>query len=211
MATLPQEKTDRLERATETITGHIDGFLMSRAALDIYDFIYSEVCDWYLELVKPRLYDEGTDRSALSATLLHVLERTVALLHPIMPFVTEELWLRRYGAPGGPLIAARWPELGEELLDPAAEDEIDWLIRAITGLRAARSELDVPPAAKLPLRVRDAAPATTQRLATHREALLRLARLSEITTGQEPVPPGALQVVVDEATFAVPLAGVVGR
>ncbi len=188
----------------------LEGYRFNDAANALYHFTWNEFCDWYLELAKPLL--GGTDEAAKAetrATAAWALAQLLHLLHPLTPFVTEELWQRRYAAPGGPLIGARWPEPGAALVDPAAEAEIDWLIRAISALRAARSELDVPPAAKLPLRVRDAAPGTAQRLASHREALMRLARLSEITSGQAPVPPGSLQVVVDEATFAVPLAGVV--
>jgi valyl-tRNA synthetase len=200
----------KLAKVTDRTREALEAYRFNDAANALYHFTWNEFCDWYLELAKPLLAGaEEAARAETRATAAWTLARLLHLLHPLTPFVTEELWLRRYGAPGGPLIAARWPELGEALLDPAAEDEIDWLIRAITALRAARSELEVPPAAKLPLRIRAAAPVTAERLATHREALLRLARLSEITTGQEPVPPGSLQVVVDEATFAVPLAGVV--
>ena len=131
------------------------------------------------------------------------------LLHPLTPFVTEELWERRYGAPGGRLIAARWPELPGALVDPEAEAELDWLIRLVTGLRAARSELGVPAAARLSLQVRDAGPTTLARLERHGEAIRRLARCAKIEIATGAAPSGAIQVVVDEATYALPLAGVI--
>jgi valyl-tRNA synthetase len=138
-----------------------------------------------------------------------VLAQLLHLLHPLTPFVTEELWERRYGAPGGRLIAARWPELPAALADPEAEAELDWLIRLVTGLRAARSELGVPAGARLSLQVRDAGPATLARLERHGEAVRRLARYADIAIATGPAPTGAIQVVVDEATYALPLAGMI--
>jgi valyl-tRNA synthetase len=188
----------------------LESYRFNDAANALYHFTWNEFCDWYLELAKPLLAGADEEsRAETRATAAWTLAQVLHLLHPLTPFVTEELWSRRYGAPGGPLIAASWPELDPTLVDDAAEAEIDWLIRAIGALRTARSELDVPPAAKLKLVVRDADATTRARLAEHREALLRLARLAGIEISQEPVPRGSLQVVVDEAVFAVPLAGVI--
>jgi valyl-tRNA synthetase len=200
----------KLAQAAARTREALEGYRFNDAANALYHFTWNEFCDWYLELAKPLLAgDDAAAQAETRATAGWALARLLHLLHPLTPFVTEELWQRRYGAPGGPLIAARWPELPEALLDEAAEAEIDWLIRAISAVRAARSELDVPPAAKLALDVRDAGEATRRRLAEHRQALLRLARLAAIGTGDAPVPAGALQVVVDEATFVLPLGGVV--
>jgi valyl-tRNA synthetase len=200
----------KLAQAENRTRAALESYRFNDAANALYHFTWNEFCDWYLELAKPLLGGDDEDAKAETrATAAWTLAQLLHLLHPLTPFVTEELWLRRYGAPGGPLIAASWPELDPALVDGEAEAELDWLIRAISALRAARSELDVPPAAKLKLVVRDASPVTGARLAEHREALLRLARLAEIEVSQEPVPRGSLQVVVDEATFAVPLAGVI--
>jgi valyl-tRNA synthetase len=138
-----------------------------------------------------------------------VLSRLLHLLHPLAPFVTEALWHRLFGATGGMLITARWPELPAELVDFEAEAELDWVIRGIGAIRAARTELGVPAAARLELRVRDAAPLTRERLARHTEAFQRLARLDGIDPEATEVPKGSLQVVLDEATFALPVAGIV--
>ncbi len=200
----------KLVQADSRTRAALESYRFNDAANALYHFTWNEFCDWYLEFAKPLLAgaDEGA-KAETRATAAWTLAQVLHLLHPLTPFVTEELWSRRYGAPGGPLIAASWPELDPALVDGAAEAEIDWLIRAIGALRTARSELDVPPAAKLKLVVRDADATTRARLAEHREALLRLARLAGIEISQEPVPRGSLQVVVDEAVFAVPLAGVI--
>jgi valyl-tRNA synthetase len=198
-----------VQAAARARTG-IEAYRFNEAASALYQFTWNEFCDWYLELAKPFL--ETNDPASLEETRRTagwVLAQLLHLMHPLTPFVTEELWERRYGAPGGPLIAARWPELPDALLDREAEAEIDWLIRLVTGLRAARSELGVPAAARLALEVREAAPATRARLERHGEAIRRLARCASIDVATGPAPRGAVQVVVDEATYALPLAGVV--
>jgi valyl-tRNA synthetase len=200
----------KLARAAGHARDSIEGYRFNDAASALYHFTWNEFCDWYLELAKPSL--ESNDPARLEetrGTAGWVLAQLLHLMHPLTPFVTEELWERRYGAPGGPLIAARWPELPDRLVDRAAEAEIDWLIRLITGLRAARSELGVPAAARLSLQVRDAAATARARLERHGEAIRRLARCATIEIATGPAPRGATQVVVDEATYALPLAGVV--
>jgi valyl-tRNA synthetase len=200
----------KLVQAAARARDGIDGYRFNEAASALYHFTWNEFCDWYLELAKPFL--EADDPARLDETRTTagwVLAQLLHLMHPLTPFVTEELWERRYGAPGGLLIAARWPELPDTLLDRAAEAEIDWLIRLVTGLRAARSELGVPAAARLALEVREAAAATHARLERHGEAIRRLARCARIEIARGPAPRGAVQVVVDEATYALPLAGVV--
>jgi valyl-tRNA synthetase len=184
----------RLERTTEAITRDIDGFLMSRAALDLYDFFWNEVCDWYLELVKPRLYDEDADRSALSATLLHVLERTLTLLHPLMPFVTEEVWAHLPGERG--LLAAQpWPAVDQKLLDDDAEAVVDRVKTAVTALRRYRDDVGAPAGARIPARL------AAEGYETTAEHVARLARFEFSANGDEAeataiaVPGGAVQVL----------------
>jgi valyl-tRNA synthetase len=131
------------------------------------------------------------------------------LLHPATPFVTEELWKRRFGAPGGALIRAQWPAFDDALLDEAAEAEIDWLVRAIGGIRTARNEVGVPAAAKISLNVHGASASTKERLLRHEAAMARLARLDGIQPSEAAIARESLQVVVDEATFALLLADVI--
>jgi valyl-tRNA synthetase len=134
-----------------------------------------------------------------------VLDQILVMLHPFMPFITEELWNanpRPY-----PLIVAKWPMPDARALDPEAGPEIDWLIRLVSGIRAARSELNVPPGAKLPLHVREASGPTLGRLERQEAAIRRLARVESIGFGE--AAGGAAQVVVDEATYILPLEGVI--
>jgi valyl-tRNA synthetase len=199
----------KLTRAANEATSGIEGYRFNDAAAALYRFTWDEFCDWYLELAKPLLQGaDGPAKDETRAAAGFVLARLLHLLHPFTPFLTEELWERRYGSPGGLLIASRWPEPDERLTDAAVEDEIDWLIRAVSGIRTARSEVGVP-AARLPLLVRDAGKRTKARLERHREAIARLSRLDGIDAMARELPEGSLQVVVDEATFVLPLAGVV--
>ena len=131
----------RLERATETIGSHLDAYDFSHAALELYRFIWSELCDWYLEIVKPRLYDGD---SAAAGNLLHVLGRTLALTHPIMPFVSEEIW-SYLPERSGQLVVASFPEPEAEALDEDAEREIGEAIELTTALRRWRELADVAP------------------------------------------------------------------
>jgi valyl-tRNA synthetase len=200
----------KLARAASDATAAIEGYRFNDAAAALYRFTWDEFCDWYLELAKPLLQGkDGPAKDETRATAGFVLARLLHLLHPFTPFLTEELWERRYGSPGGFLIASRWPEPDGSLIDPGVEDEIDWLIRAVNGIRAARSEVGVPAAARLRLVVRDAGERTAGRLKRHSEAIARLARLDGIHAAAGALPSGSLQVVMDEAIFALPLGGVV--
>jgi valyl-tRNA synthetase len=135
-----------------------------------------------------------------------VLDQILVMLHPFMPFVTEELW-NAMGERPYPLILAKWPAPDARALDPEAGPEIDWLIRLISAIRATRAELNVPPGARLDLHVHDAGTQSAQRLERNAAALKRLARVDAI--GTEIVQGGAAQLVVDEATFILPLEGVI--
>jgi valyl-tRNA synthetase len=128
----------RLERLTARATELYDGFRFSHAVLDLYGAFWSELCDWYLELVKPRLYED--DNREVSGALLWALERTLKLLHPVMPFVTEEIWSLMPGE-RGLLATAEWPKADESRIDPDAEAEVGRLIEAVTALRRYRDEV----------------------------------------------------------------------
>ncbi|HEX9963612.1 MAG TPA: valine--tRNA ligase [Allosphingosinicella sp.] len=177
------------------------------SANGIYHFVWATFCDWYLELIKP--VSSGDERGRIDdetkAVAGWVLDQILVMLHPFMPFITEELWNaseRPY-----PLIVAKWPMPDARALDPEAGPEIDWLIRLVGGIRAARAELNVPPGAKLPLHVRDSGQATEGRLKRHDSALRRLARVESVSFAE--ATGGAAQVVVDEATYILPLDGVI--
>lgn len=179
------------------------------AANSIYQFVWSRFCDWYLELIKPVLQGEGVaaaDAEETRAVAGWALDQILVMLHPFMPFITEELW-SKMGPREHDLIVAKWPMADARALDPSAAQEIDWLIRLVSEIRAARTELNVPPGARLALHVRDASADTVARLARQEAALARLGRVDQ-AQGDAPAG-GALQLVVDEATFVMPLGDVV--
>ncbi len=179
------------------------------AANSIYQFVWSRFCDWYLELIKPVLQGEGVAAAEAEETRAvagWALDQILVMLHPFMPFITEELW-SKMGPRDHDLIVAKWPMADARALDPSAAQEIDWLIRLVSEIRAARTELNVPPGARLALHVRDASAETVARLARQEAALARLGRVDQ-AQGEAPAG-GALQLVVDEATFVMPLGDVV--
>jgi len=176
------------------------------AANTIYQFTWSRFCDWYLELIKPVLQGGAEGGEETRAVAGWVLDQILVMLHPFMPFITEELW-HALGQRSNDLIVARWPMADARAIDPAARAEIDWLIRLVSEIRAARTELNVPPGARLPLHVRDASAETVERLARQGAVLARLARVDAVA-GDVPAG-GALQIVVDEATFVLPLGDVI--
>jgi len=165
----------------------------------IYHFVWGTFCDWYVELIKG-MFDDETKRVAAWA-----FDQILVMLHPLMPFITEEVWSaneRPYE-----LIVARWPAPDAQV-DPYAKAELDWLVRLVSEVRSARTELNVPPSAKLNLFAADASDETAARLDRYHAMLSRLARLESIQLSAFP-GKGAAQVVVDEATFALPLEGVI--
>jgi valyl-tRNA synthetase len=188
----------RLERLTARVTELYDGFRLSSAALELYGAFWSELCDWYLELAKPRLYAD--DNRAVSAVLLYALERTLQLLHPVMPFVTEEIWSLMPGR-RGLLAVAPWPRADESRFDEGAEAELERLIEAVTALRRYRDEVGAKPG--VPLRAR----LTADELHGLRDQLGRLARVEFVDSAAAdgdvltsvPLPGGAAQVMRSDA------------
>ena len=170
------------------------------AANAIYHFVWDQFCDWYIELTKGAM-DEETGAVAGWA-----FDQILVMLHPFMPFITEELW-NLTGARANELIVAQWPQ-ALAAVDQEAQAEIDWLIRLVSAIRTARTELNVPPGAKLPMVVSGAAQHTHRRLDRQGVALARLGRVESLSFG-EPPAGGAAQIVVDEATFILPLEGVI--
>ncbi|WP_313395493.1 valine--tRNA ligase [Sphingobium yanoikuyae] len=166
----------------------------------IYHFVWDQYCDWYIELTKGSMDDET------KAVAGWAFDQILVMLHPFMPFITEELW-QLTGQRAQELIVAEWPVALYEV-DTDAQGEIDWLIRLVSAIRTARTELNVPPGAKLRMVVRDAADATRGRLDRQGAALARLGRIESLAFGED-VAGGAAQIVVDEATFILPLEGVI--
>jgi len=147
---------------------------------------------------------EGADETRAVAGW--VLDQILVMLHPFMPFITEELWSKMGDRPDYPIITAKWPMADARALDPEAAQEIDWLIRLVSGIRAARADLNVPPGAELRLHVVELGPDAGLRVTKNAFTLKRLARVV-LTDG--PFSGGAAYVVSDGATYALPLEGVI--
>ncbi len=197
-------------KTAAAVTGALEAYRFNDAALGLYHFFWDTFCDWYVELAKPLLFGEDAAAQAETrATAAWALRQALHLLHPIAPFVTEELWQSLYGRPGGMLISAAWPQLEVDLVDAEAESELGWLVRLIGAIRAARTELNVPPGARLTLHQHGGSATTAARLERHRDAIQRLAKLDRIVVEDQPVPAQALNVVIDEATFSLPVGNVI--
>jgi valyl-tRNA synthetase len=181
------------------------------AANTIYHFTWDRFCDWYLELIKPVL--QGEDASAADETRIvagWVLDQIIVMLHPFMPFITEELWhamAQQDGDRDYDLIVAKWPEPKADI-DKEAKAEVDWLIRLISATRTAKVELNIPPGTKMSAHVRDGDDALAERIKRQGSALDRVGRLESFSF--DAAPEGATaQIVVDGATYVLPLAGAV--
>jgi len=197
-----------LARANAAIDEAIAEFRLNDAANALYEFIWGIVCDWYVELSKPILQGEdGPAKDETRAVTAFVIRETAKLLHPVMPFITEELWDKLgHRAQHGMLIGQPWPAPAPA--DAASDAEIGWLVKLISDIRSARAELKVPASAKLRLLVVGASDQTRRRLHTHQAAIERLARIEGIEPATA-APKAALQIVVDEATYALPVGEVI--
>lgn len=197
-----------LARANQAIDKALTDFRLNEAANALYEFVWGVVCDWYVELTKPILQGaDGLEKDETRAVTAFVLRETVKLMHPVMPFITEELWDKLgHRAEHGPLIAQPWP--APTAIDAAADAEMGWLVKLIQDIRSARAELNVPAGAKLKLLVIGGNDTTTARLETHRAAIERLARIEGVEAAAS-APKASLQIVVGEATYALPVGEVI--
>ncbi len=188
----------------------LEAYKFDEAARALYQFIWGTFCDWYLEFSKPVLDGaDGAAKDEVRAAAAWTLDQILLLLHPIAPFVTEELWRRVSADRATALIEAPWPSYAEAAVDAAADAEIGWVVRLISQIRSARSELNVPASARTALLHSGADGATVERLETHGALIRTLARLERIDAVDGATPEGSAQLVVDEATFVLPLADVI--
>ena len=209
-ASLPLTKwvTGEAVRAQQAVTQALEAYRFNDAANAAYQFIWNSFCDWYLELAKPVLQgDDAATRAEVQAATQWALNHALHILHPFMPFVTEELWQKTEQGRDW-LMLDSGPELDSGLIDAAADVEINRLIEMISEIRSVRSEMNVPASAEVPLVVVGANAETTAQLARNEALLKRLARLSGMAHDGAP-PSGAVQIVVGEATLALPLAGII--
>jgi valyl-tRNA synthetase len=201
-----------LTKAERAVSEAIEGGRFDDAAGALYRFVWNVFCDWYLELAKPVF--NGADEAAKAETramTAWTLDQTLKLLHPVMPFITEELWaeLGREGpARDSLLIGAEWPVLPDAFIDASAEAEIGWLVDLVGEIRGLRAEMNVPPSAKPPLAFVAPDAATAERVARHRDLILTLGRVSEVGSA-DVAPTGAVTFVSGGSIIALSLAGII--
>ena len=187
----------------------IEGYRFNEAANALYQFVWHTFCDWYLEFTKPIMggADEGAAAEARAAAAW-TLDQVLHLLHPIMPFITEELWGQMGAARDADLIKAPWPTYDSGLIDEAAAAEMGWVVGLVAQVRAVRAEMNVPPAARIAMILNGASAVSLARLDAHRGLIESLARLGSIAV-EGGVPTGSAQLVLGEATLVLPLGEVI--
>jgi valyl-tRNA synthetase len=202
-----------LTKAERGVSEAIEGGRFDDAASALYRFVWNVFCDWYLELAKPVFM--GTDEAAKAETramTAWTLDQTLKLMHPIMPFITEELWDKLAGEGAGrseaTLIGAAWPVLPDGFIDPGAQGEIGWLVDLVTEIRQLKAEMNVPQGAKPGLSFIAPDAVTAGRIARHRDLILTLGRVSDLSTVEAAVE-GAVTFVSGGATAALSLAGII--
>ncbi len=198
-------------KATREVTEAIEGYRFNEAADAAYRFVWNVYCDWYVELSKPLLTGpDGAAKDETRATAAWALDEILKLLHPFMPFITEELW--RVTAETGPrrdtlLVLAPWPK-HDGLDDAEAEAEIGWLIDLVTAIRSVRVEMNIAANTPIPVVLAGASAETKARAGRWAEFAKRLARVADITFADAP-PPGSVQLLIRGEVAALPLKGVI--
>jgi valyl-tRNA synthetase len=198
------------EAASSAVAKGLESYKFNEAASAAYRFVWNVFCDWHLEFAKPLLSgDDEAAKAETRATTAYVLEVALKLLHPFMPFVTEELWAKTAGEAGRDslLIVADWPEL-DGLANPDAQAEMNWLVSLITEIRKLRSEMNIPPNAKPDGLAIGGDAGLAARLGRHSALICRLARLDSVAVADR-APDGSAQIVVEDVTYALPLEGVI--
>jgi len=208
----------RLQQVSGDIAAHMKTYRFDLVARDLYEFVWNDYCDWYIELSKPVLYSKTYPAGAKCAarhTLLTVLESILRLLHPVMPYITEELWHRvapLAGVDGETIMHCRYPQLDAALVDEAAVDELEWLKKFVMGVRQIRSEMDIKPGKPLPVICQHGADDDRQRIERNRGLLLSLAKLEAIDWLQDDQPaPDSATALVGEMRLLIPLAGLIDK
>ena len=195
-----------LSKTVEAVTSGIETYKFNEAAAAVYRFIWNTLCDWYLELLKPIFQGEDeSEKKEAQACVAWVLEQVYKILHPFMPYMTEELWAltatdkhKRTTM----LALASWPDIN--FRDEKAAEDINWLIDVVSGIRSARAEMNVPAGAMAPLVIVEAGKQTKERVERHEAAIKRLARIETIDFANK-VPEASAQIILGEATFCMPL------
>ena len=197
----------RLNRATKDVNEALEAFRFNDAALTVYKFIWNEYCDWYIELTKSKLADPGWKRVAAQNMLIHVLDSALKLLHPFMPFITEEIWQKLPQNEDSIMVSA-FPEYREAQTNEAIEKEMAVIMEVITGIRNIRGEMNLNPGLKLNVLVKTQNSAIQQTLQDHGEYIRELARVEQLETGPNiEKPKVSASSVLGEMDLIIPLEG----
>ena len=206
----------QLQRMLDNVSSAIERYRFDLVANALYEFIWHEYCDWYIELAKPVLWDENTSEARLKGTrrtLLEVLETLLRALHPVMPFITETLWrkvAKLLEIPGETVMLQEFPEPAPGLVDAEAEDEIQWLKGIVTAIRNIRGEQNIAPSKTIPMLIQSNDESDRDRLEAHHQFLAKLAKLESahwVADGES--TPAAAAQIVDGMKILVPLAGLI--
>jgi len=208
----------RLQQLEDNVHRHFNSYRFDLAAQDLYAFIWDDYCDWYLELSKPVLLKEHfseADKRGTRQTLVQVLETILRLIHPIMPFITEELWQRvapLAGIQGETIMQQAYPVSSADMLDTAAEEELEWVKNFIMGVRRIRSESDIAPGKALPVILQNASDADKQRYEKNQSFIFFLAKLESVNfISDTEVAPESSTALVGEMKILIPLAGLIDK
>ena len=207
-----------LQRIEAQVAKNIDDFRLDHAAQNLYDFIWNEYCAWYLELSKPVLWDDNASeqlKRGTRRTLVQVLEAICRILHPFMPYITEEIWQQikpLAGAEGDTIMTAAYPVANESLIDAQAESDILWLKGFITGIRNIRAEMNIGPSKPLDVILRNTSDEDLRRLEENRSFLIALAKLGSLIALKEgETAPMSSAQLVGEMEVLVPMAGLIDK
>jgi valyl-tRNA synthetase len=208
----------KLQEATAEVTRAFAAYRFDLASQALYEFTWNEYCDWYLELSKPVLWDEQASEAAQRGarrTLLQVMETLLRLLHPFMPFITEEIWQTvgpMAGKSGPTIMLQPYPGVDDKAIDSAANADIEWMKGVIVGIRNIRGEMNIAPGKALTVILRNGDEQDKKRLEQNAQFLRRLAKLADITwlpAGEE--APVAATALVGELEILVPMAGLIDQ
>jgi len=200
----------RFNRLVSEVTANLEKYELGVASEKIYDFIWSEFCDWYIEMTKPRLYGEdASDKGAALAVLVRVLDGALRLLHPYMPFITEEIW-QHLPHQGETIMLAPWPVCDEDLLDEKAESDMEMLMETVRRIRNIRADMGIPPSRRAEVII-VAQGYAAKVFEAQREVFAKLAWAGEVRIQEDRagIGPGAVSVSLDAAQIFMPLAGLV--
>jgi valyl-tRNA synthetase len=211
-----------IESALQTVTSevkeHFEKYRFDLAAKALYEFTWGEYCDWYLELSKPILFsDEASDaeKRGTRRTLVRTLESLLRLLHPIMPYITEEIWQTLKpltGQTGDTIMIQPYPKANTDLIDEQAQEDLDWVKNFIVGIRKIRSEMDIPPSKPLPILVQNWSDTDKQRFednALFINAMAKIESAQWLSANEE--APDSATALCGEMQILIPLAGLIDK